>query len=88
LYVNRYVDELKTVEDPEIQLGREFIIEQLLLITSFMDTADVASKYVSALCVYFFSSIIHRLERAFVLVLVSHFGSVFACKLVYSKLLK
>ncbi|XP_053406509.1 condensin complex subunit 3-like [Mercenaria mercenaria] len=46
-YMQRYIDDLKKVEDPEIQLGREFIIEQLLLITSYMDTADVASKYVN-----------------------------------------
>jgi len=38
------VTDLKTVEDPEIQLSREFIIEQLLLITNFMDLADSASR--------------------------------------------
>ncbi|XP_052249367.1 condensin complex subunit 3-like isoform X1 [Dreissena polymorpha] len=43
-YLQRYVDDLKTVEDPEIQLGREFIIEQLLQITSLMDTADASSR--------------------------------------------
>ena len=40
----RYVTELKSVVDPEIQLGREFVIEQMLLLTSMMDTADVSSK--------------------------------------------
>ena len=35
---------MKSVEDPEIQLGKEFIIEQLLKIASYMDTADSASR--------------------------------------------
>ena len=39
-----YIDDLKNVEDPEIQLSREFIIEHLLVIASYMDTADQASR--------------------------------------------
>ncbi|KAL4231186.1 hypothetical protein ACF0H5_008768 [Mactra antiquata] len=43
-FMQKYVDGLKTVDDPEVQLCKEFVIEQLLLITSYMDTADAASK--------------------------------------------
>ena len=39
-----YIDDLKNVDDPEIQLSREFIIEHLLMIASYMDTADQASR--------------------------------------------
>ena len=39
-----YIADLKNVDDPEIQLSREFIIEHLLMIASYMDTADQASR--------------------------------------------
>ncbi|XP_052772230.1 condensin complex subunit 3-like isoform X2 [Mya arenaria] len=43
-FLQRYMDELKNIHDPEIQLGREFIIEQMLLITGLMDMADASSR--------------------------------------------
>ena len=35
---------LFNIYDPEIQLCREFIIEHLLMIASYMDTTDQASR--------------------------------------------
>lgn len=43
-YMQRYIEGLKTVTDPEIQLSTEFVIEQLLMLTNYMDTADSASR--------------------------------------------
>ncbi|KAL5022801.1 hypothetical protein ScPMuIL_001956 [Solemya velum] len=43
-YVQGFVDALKDCEDIEQRLEKEFIIQQLLLISSYMDIADQASK--------------------------------------------
>ncbi|KAL3865140.1 hypothetical protein ACJMK2_006761 [Sinanodonta woodiana] len=44
LYLKEYVCGLKGCDDIELTLSREFIIQQLLQIGSFMDLADMASR--------------------------------------------